>query len=320
MCCNEDYTMVLTREADVVVWGKCYYGTKLEDPIPIDPNNKKDVIIRDVTTCNLPTGDSFVELVVALTTDSSLMVCAGVKLDYDCQVADDTTPLISCSNTNLTTLSCVGSVLVSMDEQGNAYYADLGSWVHQFLPPPTEGHNIPDNGLIHALMSNMKEQPEPGNLPPVEFVALSAFRGSAMAIDATLSSFLFCSSIGDVYSWIPVVFGHLTHHKELNSEIIVQIACGANHFAALSSEGMLFTCGDGSSGQLGNGIFKNTHQFQMVPLTEFETVKTVCCGWASTSVITENGKVCTVFLLQTRGPLKETCHKGHFLIRNMKPW
>ena len=288
--------MVLTKEGEAVVWGKCYYGSKLEDPVPMDLSDKEDVHINDVTTCNIQSGESFVELVVALTNGSSLLFCAGVKSDSDCQAADDTTPLISCTKTNLTTLCSVESVLVSMDKQGNAYYADLGSWVSRFLHPLPEGKIVPDD-VVHALFSKLKEQLEPDNLPPVDFIAIPLFRGSIMAIEASLSTFLFCSRIGDVYSWSPVVGGHLMHHKELNSEIIVQIACGAKHFAALSAEGTVFTCGDGRSGQLGCGTFESAQTFQEVPLAELDRVRTVCCGWASTSVVTENGKASIISLV-----------------------
>ena len=305
LCCNEDYTMVLTKEGGVVVWGKCYYGPKLEDPVPIDVHKKGDLTICDVTTCSLRSEDSFVELVVALTTDSNLLFCAGIQSDCDCQVADDVTPLIKsdcdchvandvtpliwCNKTNLTTLCSVESVLVSVDQQGNAYHADIRLWVSRLLHPSSDGENLPED-LVHVLYSKLNEKSETDNLPTVEFTPLETFRGNVMAVEASLCKFLFCSKVGDVYSWSPVTAGHIMHHKELNSEIIVQIACGANHFAALSDEGKVFTCGDGSLGQLGNGAFQSAQTFQLVLLTEFDRVKTVCCGWASTSVITENGK------------------------------
>lgn len=88
-------------------------------------------------------------------------------------------------------------------------------------------------------------------------------------------------------------------HKELNCEIIVQIACGADHLAALSDRGTLFTSGENNSGQLGSGTFQSSRTFQFVPITEFDRVQAICCGWASTSVLTENGKVCLCFLFQT---------------------
>ena len=278
--------MVLTRDDDVVVWGRCYYGPKLEDPIPIDINDKSELSITDVTTCNLPGREASMELVIALTSDSKLLFCAGMESDSDCQAADDATRLIRCDKTNLTTLCSVESVVASTDQQGNVYYADIGSWVSRLSSPLPEGQNTPGS-FTHALFSKLKDK---SDLPPVDFTAITPFSGSIMSVETSLNTFLFCSNIGDVYSWSPMASGDILHHRELNSEIIVQIACGANHFAALSDEGTLFTCGDGRSGQLGDGTFKSVRAFQLVPVTEFDRVKTVCCGWASTSIVTENGK------------------------------
>ena len=281
-----------------MLWGKCYYGSKLEDAIPLhvksnistDPAaSDRDLDIRDVTTCRVPSGKSFIELVVALTNTSSLLFCAGITSDEsDCQALEDRTPQIRCNKTNLTTLSSVGSVLVSMDQQGKGYYVDIWSWLLPLLSPNLKEQKTPE-ALIHALFSKLNES-DTEHLPPLEFTAIT-FCPSLMAIDASLSTFLFCSNIGDVYSWSPMAGTNVVHHKELDSEVIVQIACGAAHLVALSDKGVLFTCGDGRSGQLGLGTFQSTETFQLVPLTEFESVQAVFCGWASTAVLTERGKV-----------------------------
>ncbi|XP_078383909.1 uncharacterized protein LOC144666360 isoform X1 [Oculina patagonica] len=295
LCCNEDYTMVLTNDGDVMLWGKCYYGSTLEDPIPFNVNSNgsidpaasdQELGISDVTTCHVSSGESFIELVVALTNTSNLLFCAGIKPESDCQAKEDRTPPIRCNKTNLSTLCSVGSGLVSMDQQGKAYYVDIWRWLLAFLSPRRQ--IIPED-LIHTLFAELSES-DTESLPPVEFTAIT-FCPSLMAVEASLSTFLFCSNIGDVYSWSPMGGTDFVHHKELDSEIIVQIACGAGHLVALSDRGMLFTCGDGRSGQLGLGTFQSTETFQLVPLTEFERVQTACCGWASTAALTERGKV-----------------------------
>lgn len=297
LCCNEDYTMVLTNDGDVMLWGKCHYGSKLENPIPFDVKSNastdpaasgQDVSIRDVTACHVPSGESFIELVVALTNSSKLLFCAGIKPEYDCQAMANRTPQIRCNKINLTTLCSVGSVLVSMDQQGKAYSVDIWCWLLLLLSPNLEEQLMPED-LIRALFSKLNES-DTEHLPPLEFTAITVCP-SLMAVEASLSTFLFCSNIGDVYSWSPVGGTDVLHHRELDSEIIVQIACGAGHLVALSDRGMLFTCGDGRSGQLGLGIFQSAETFQLVPLTEFERVQAVCCGWASTAVLTEPGKV-----------------------------
>lgn len=293
--------MVLTNDGDVMLWGKCYYGSKLEDPIPFDVKSNasidpaasdRDVVgISDVTTCHVPSGESFIELVVALTNTSSLLFCAGIKPESDCQAKEDRTPQIRCNKTNLSTLCSVGSVLVSMDQQGKAYYVDIWWLLLALLSPRRQ---IMPEDLVHALFSKLSES-DTEHLPPVELTAIT-FCPSLMAVEASLSTFLFCSNIGDVYSWSPMEGTDFVHHNELDSEIIVQIACGAGHLVALSDRGMLFTCGDGRSGQLGLGTFQSTETFQLVPLTEFERVQAACCGWASTAVLTERGKVGLYFL------------------------
>lgn len=301
--------MVLTKDDDVLVWGACYYGSKLEDPIPFDVNDRTSLRITDITTCRVLAGETFFELVVALTDDSNLLFCAGLKSDSYCQAADDSTPPIPCNKANLKTpcsvesvlvnkanlktLCSVESVLVGVDQEGNVYYTDIGSWISRFLPSFPRGHNSPED-FIQGLFCQMREYSDSSSPEPVEFIAITSFNESTRAVEASLSTFLFCSDIGDVFSWSPLVGGDLIRHKELNSEVILQIACGASHFAALSDKGILFTCGEGRSGQLGNGSFRSIEAFQPVPVTEFDRVKTIFCGWASTSVITETGKVCAV--------------------------
>ena len=285
MCCNEDYTMALTKDGDVIVWGKCFYGTMLEDAIPLDRNDKKDINILDVTTCNLFSEGTFVEFIVALTSNCTLLICAGILFDIDCLVTDDTTPVIPSNKTNLTTLCSVGHILVSVDAEGNVFYADLSSWLNQFGP---ELQETPLENFMNTLLLKMKDRSSSSTLPTIEFVPIPSFHGSVIEVQATLGAFFFCSNIGDVYSWSPG--DHVLYHKELNNEIILQIACGANHCVAMSTEGTLYACGDGSSGQLGNGSFRSADTFQLVPLTEFERVTNVSCGWASTCVVTKNGK------------------------------
>lgn len=301
LVCNEDYTMVLTTDGDVILWGKCYYGSKLEDPIPLDVKSNtstdraagdQDLSIKDVTTCYVPSGESYIELVVALTNTSNLLFCAGITPESDCQAMEDRTPQIRCNKTNLTSLCSVRSVLVSMDQQGKAYYVDVWGWLLQLLSLNLEGKKTPKD-LINALFSKLNES-DIEHLLTVEFTAVNV-RASVTAIEASLSTFLFCSNIGDLYSWSPMRGRDVVHHKELNSEIIVQIACGASHFTALSDSGILYTCGDGRSGQLGLATFQSTQTFKLVPLADFDRVQAVCCGWASTAVLTEHGKVGVCF-------------------------
>ena len=299
LVCNEDYTMILTIDGDVMLWGKCYYGSKLEDPIALDVKSSastdatdQDLCIKDVTTCYVASGESYIELVLALTNTSNLLFCAGITPESDCQALEDRTPQIRCNKSNLTTICSVGSVLVSMDQEGNAYYVDIWRWLLQFLSLNLQGKKTPRD-LIHILFSKLNES-DKEHLPTVEFAAVNLC-ASVMAIEASLSTFVFCSIIGDLFSWSPARGGVVVQHEELNNEIIVQIACGASHLAALSENGILYTCGDGRSGQLALGTFQSVQTFKPVPLTDIYRVQAVSCGWVSTAVLTKNGKVGVVF-------------------------
>ena len=289
-----------------MIWGKCHYGSKLEDPIPFDVNNEatsdpaaggEAVSIRDVTTCYVPCEKSFIELVVALTGTGSLIFCAGISSKFDCQAMHDCILQIQCNKTDLTTLCSVGSVLVSMDRRGEVYFVDVWRWLLQHFSLDPQKNKVPED-LIHSFFSQLKESEADRSLE-VDFTAIPFHGDTIMAVEASLNTFLFCTTIGDVYSWSPMAGRDVMRHKELNCEIIVQIACGADHLAALSDRGTLFTSGEGTSGQLGSGTFQTSRNFQLVPITEFDRVQAVCCGWASTSVLTENGKVCPCFVCQT---------------------
>ena len=65
--------MVRTEEKDILIWGKCAYGRSLPDPFCI---KKQDTVIVDVATVQVPCGNSFLELSLALTGDGKLMMCS----------------------------------------------------------------------------------------------------------------------------------------------------------------------------------------------------------------------------------------------------
>ncbi|EDO34565.1 predicted protein, partial [Nematostella vectensis] len=75
-------------------------------------------------------------------------------------------------------------------------------------------------------------------------------------------------------------------HRELDSKIIVQIACGAFHVAALTDSGELLTCGTGKHGQLGHTHMRSSDEFQTVLLSKVERFASVSCGIVSTAAQT----------------------------------
>ena len=286
ICCHEDYTMISTEQGNVVVWGKCFYGPNIGASMSINPNGAGAPHIIAVTTCHLPCKhpeESIVELVLGLTSSNSLVLCGGITCEFDCQVMVDCKPLIPCDKVGLTALSSVGPVLVAVDRHGKCVYTNIDEWVTQLI-----GNICKDR--VHLLCSILKET-ESNKVPPIQFKPISSLPGNVNSVESSLRSFLFCTDMGDVYSWFPFSGEKLMHHNELNGEIIVQVACGASHFVALTDDGTLFACGRGSAGQLGHGTFESVEKFQAVSLTKFERVRNVCCGWASTVALTLDGKV-----------------------------
>eukprot|EP00164_Ancoracysta_twista_P028227 GFYU01056152.1.p1 GENE.GFYU01056152.1~~GFYU01056152.1.p1 ORF type:complete len:318 (-),score=63.85 GFYU01056152.1:11-925(-) len=74
---------------------------------------------------------------------------------------------------------------------------------------------------------------------------------------------------------------------------IMGVACGTDHCAAFSVDGVLFTWGNGEFGRLGHG--NNVTQLLPVQLSleKYGPVKVVACGFAHTAVVTENGALLT---------------------------
>ncbi|KAJ4788211.1 Regulator of chromosome condensation (RCC1) family protein [Rhynchospora pubera] len=67
----------------------------------------------------------------------------------------------------------------------------------------------------------------------------------------------------------------------------LDVACGREHTAAITSDGSLFTWGSNEFGQLGDGTEESRKEPQMVKLLESEFVKYVSCGAHCTAAIAE---------------------------------
>jgi X-linked retinitis pigmentosa GTPase regulator len=90
-------------------------------------------------------------------------------------------------------------------------------------------------------------------------------------------------------------FGRTRFSDNVNSKFwikndsVVEVACGDEHSAVVSSSGRLYTFGSNDWGQLGHGHNKTCNKPSFVKALKHETVKLVACGRSHTVVATESG-------------------------------
>ena len=66
--------------------------------------------------------------------------------------------------------------------------------------------------------------------------------------------------------------------EDLMGQLVVRVACGAHHCAALTAQGALFTWGGNGSGQLGHGDTAPLSRRRRVAALAREQVERVACG------------------------------------------
>jgi len=71
---------------------------------------------------------------------------------------------------------------------------------------------------------------------------------------------------------------------------VKQIACGASHTALLLNNGQVYTCGNNTYGQLGNGT--NSNVFKIINPNVGKVIQ-ISCGNAHTALLLNNGQVYT---------------------------
>ena len=75
-----------------------------------------------------------------------------------------------------------------------------------------------------------------------------------------------------------------------------QVACSPYHTVAVSSNGEVFTCGNGFSGRLGHGDEKDRSRPTKVEIPGGENVVKVACGRVHTAAVTRTGKLFTWYV------------------------
>lgn len=115
--------------------------------------------------------------------------------------------------------------------------------------------------------------------------------------------FLAISSTGAVYSWGVGEFGRLGHSEEclskdqptliaaLSEKLAIGISCGTTYSAVITSNGELYTFGQGRFGKLGHGNSDDRLVPTLVAALKSHKVIDVSCADSHTLCVTDQGKV-----------------------------
>ena len=102
------------------------------------------------------------------------------------------------------------------------------------------------------------------------------------------------SGVDETYSFDSV---HMKQHldpvelKLFPQNLIQQLVCGGAHTLLVSASGRLYSCGLGSQGQLGNGLYESQGDFQ--PISNLDNVRHASAGYWHSAAVTKNGELFT---------------------------
>nr|XP_043627387.1 PH, RCC1 and FYVE domains-containing protein 1-like [Erigeron canadensis] len=118
-------------------------------------------------------------------------------------------------------------------------------------------------------------------------------------------------SFGDVYLWGKVCCDGTSNDglangfpsrrdaltpKLLESNVVIdvqKIACGVRHFALLTKQGDIFTCGEESGGRLGHGVDRDVGRPHLIDFLSVTNVNSVSCGEYHTCAVSSSGDLYT---------------------------
>ncbi len=272
--CGYYHTGAVTTDGELYMWGNNDYGqlgnsVTFNKKKPIKKKIKGNPKISQVSCGNNHTG--------AITEDGRLYMWGWNdhgQLGDNTVIYTFTTSLIKIKgNPKIVQVSCGRDRTYAVTESGRLY-----AW----------GDNFNDHLGTETPECKMVKKPTRVNIKGNQRIIQVSCGGShAGAI----------TEDGELYMWGWNEYGQLGDGSKISKKKpvkikikgnprITQVACGGTHTGAVTESGKLYTWGNNSGGQLGNG----THVRKRRPVYIMEEVIQVSCGRASTGVVTIDGK------------------------------